>query len=177
MIYFFTPYSWEKNIGQAYNQYIRLVPNDDDYICLMDGDIMFLTADFGDHLQNIVNKYPEASLFTCLTNRVGNRGQCYRGDMSENFDVKFHEAIAKDLQARNYFLVSPVNRVISGHLLLFKKKVWREVGGFFEKGILKVDNDFSRKVLLKRGIIYLMEGVYVFHKYRTNGKNNKNHLL
>jgi GT2 family glycosyltransferase len=177
MIYFFTPYSFEKRLGRAFNQYIQLVPFDNDYICLTDGDVMFLTTDFGQQIRDILLEHDKGDLFTCYTNRIKNKHQQYQGIISENFDLRYHEDIANKLRQNDYKKVSTIETVISGHLLVFSKKLWREVGGFYEEGILKVDNKFSRAVLDLGRKIYLMEGMYVFHKYRTRDIRNKSHLL
>jgi len=177
MIYFFTPYSFEKRLGRAYNDYIQLVPNDDDWICLVDADVMFLTPDFGHQLQEIINLYPDTGLFTCYTNRVGTLEQCWTNQISENSDIKYHKMLATQLQRERRLLVKPLKKIISGHLMLFKKSTWKHIGGFRTVGILAVDNYFSKAVLNLNMPILLMEGVYVLHYYRLlEGRVFRNHL-
>lgn len=176
MIYYFSPFDLGKNLGKGYNAHMELLPNDDDWGCLTDGDVMFLTTDYGKQIQDIVNLYPDTGLFTCITNRVGQLEQCYNKQISENYDLRYHETLAKDIQRRDYLTVRDLNIVISGHLMLVRKDTWRKVGGFYEQGILAVDNKFSFRVM-KAGLkVRCMMGVYVFHKYRIGNIKDKNHL-
>lgn len=181
MIQYFTPYSLEKNLGKAYNEAVNLLPNDEDWACLLDGDTSFLCPNYGVQIAAIIKKYEnnsEIGLFTCVTNRTNNPYQRLNGVLSENADMKHHLELAKEIQKEYYDNIIEIPRTISGHLMLFKKKVWASVGGFDEGGILKVDNKFSRKILLSNRKIYLMRGVYIFHVYRLlTGKKDKSHLL
>ena len=36
MIYYTVPYDSNKNIGEYYNNFVDIVPNDNDYICFID---------------------------------------------------------------------------------------------------------------------------------------------
>lgn len=178
MIYFFSPYSQEKQLGKAYNDCMSLLPSDNDYACFTDLDVMFLTPNIGHQLQDIVTKYEthNVGLFTCLTNRVGNLQQCYLNQISQDPNISNHRHIALKLQSENYDQVEELTNIISGHFMLVKKSVWNACK-FKEEGILAVDNNFSRKVLTKGFKIYLLKGVYVFHYYRLNeGRQNKQHL-
>jgi GT2 family glycosyltransferase len=180
MIQYFTPFDINKNIGKAYNESMSLLPNDDDWGCLLDGDTMFLTPNYGKQLYDIVENYKnlnDIGLFTCLTNRTGNPYQRYNGVLSENSDLKNHRDIAYQLQKEFYLNISEIPRTISGHLMLIQKKIWKSVGGFKEEGILKIDNDFSKKILLSGKKVFLMKGLYIFHYYRLfEGKRDKTHL-
>lgn len=178
MIYYFSPYSLEGNLGKAYNDYMQLLPNDDDWACITDGDVMFLTSNYGKQLQDIVNVYKDhnVGLFTCLTNRVGNLEQCYNGYINDDGEIRNHRKIAIQLQKEKYFEVSQIHKIISGHLMLIQKRVWNEIK-FKEEGILSVDNNFSFKLLKNNYMIYLMQGVYVMHYYRMiEGRPYKDHL-
>lgn len=179
MLYFFTPYSTEKDIGKAYNQYMSLLPNDDDWAVLMDGDSMFLLPDFGHHIQSIIDKYPDVGLFTCYTNRVGCKEQCYNNILSEDPNILNHKQIALNLQREKRNNIKEIKKVISGVVMIVNKKTWEHVGKFPEEmGILSVDNHFSAQILRNRRKIFLMEGVYVLHFYRLDtGIKEKSHLL
>jgi len=176
-LHFVTPYSFDKNLGKAYNDEFEKVKDDDDWVVLMDGDSHFFT-DFGQQIRNHIIARPNTGMFTCITNRVGNKQQCYKGMISENSDYLYHAKLAKAVAKTSKGKVKPSTRVISGLLMVVQKKTWRAVGGFHEKGILKVDNIFSRE-LLKRNIpINIMMDVYMIHYYRflEGGKSFRKHL-
>ena len=100
-IYYFTPFALDKNLGGAYNEYMQMLPNDDDWACFVDADTMFLCSDFGKQIHAVVSKYPDAGMFTCYTNRVGNQAQLYGGYMGKIADVRYHKRLAQQIWAKN----------------------------------------------------------------------------
>ena len=175
-IYYFVPYSLERNIGKAYNQYMALLPNDEDYGVLMDGDTMFLTFDWGHAIAEVIKKLPDAGIITCQTNRIRQKKQFYN---ESSPDILVHRLIAKTLDEKYRGQFRKINSHISGFFMAIQKKTWKEVGKFPEADgtLLTVDNAFSRKVMRSEKDIYLMRGMYVFHYYRfAEGKNYTGHL-
>ncbi len=175
-IFYFVPYSLERNIGKAYNQYMALLPNDNDYGVLMDGDTMFLTFDWGHAIAEVIKKVPNAGIITCQTNRIRQKKQLY--DESSP-DILVHRLIAKTLDEKYRGQVRKINTHISGFFMAIQKKTWKQVGKFPEADgkLLTIDNAFSRKVMKSNKDIYLMRGMYVFHYYRfAEGKNHTGHL-
>lgn len=176
MIWFFKPYSFEKRLAQAYNQYCEIVP-DGDWVCLMDGDSMFLENNFGHIAQEYIDLYPECKLFVPVTNRVGKRSHCFQKERSKNPDIKYHREISRAIcDTREIKDMSHV-RYPSMPCFLFRKETWAQVGGFRDNGqIMGTDVDFSKKVL-ELGPCYRMNGLYLFHYYRLcEGINSKAHL-
>ena len=61
------------------------------------------------------------------------------------------------------------------------KEVKNHEGGFNEKGMLGIDNEFYFKALSQNKLIYRMDGVYVYHWYRggdfSRSIESKKHLL
>jgi len=51
MIYFFTPYAFNRKLFDAWDHYMNLVSNPQDWICMMDGDVAFFRNDFGHHME------------------------------------------------------------------------------------------------------------------------------
>lgn len=191
MIYYFKPFSIESNLGQAYNDYMKLLPNDEDWACFCDLDTMFLTPDVGKQIADIIEKYKDhkVGVFTCYASRTGNVFQCLNGIISDDPDIRNHRRIALQLQKENYDSITDLNDLISGHLMIVQKKVWADVGFFadevsekmqlrgIKKNLLAVDNRFSKRCLNNNYKIYLMNGIYILHYYRMlEGKLNKDHL-
>lgn len=177
MIHFGSPYSWNKDLGKAYNDFVKLIPSED-WICLMDGDIMFLQSDYGHQLKEIIDLHGnDVGLFSCLVNRVGSLEQCYNGIISEDPNIINHRNIAKQLAKEKRHVIKYIPNPISGHLMLFKKSTWESIGGFPEdRGILSVDNTFSNRMVRNGYKIAVMEGVYCFHYYRMENRFDKSHL-
>jgi len=173
-VWFFVPYSFDKNLGKAYNEYMELIP-DNDWGCIMDGDIMFLMPDWGHQIQQAVIDNPDAGIITCITNRISNKKQ--RLD-EPSTDILIHKRKAQERYKARKCRYSECNRNISGFLMCIKKSVWQRIK-FPEIGsLLNVDNIFSREILRNHKKIIIMEGMYVFHYYRLlEGKQDKSHLL
>lgn len=179
MIWFSSPFSPEKNLGKAYNDFVRIIPNNSDWVCLTDLDTQFLLPSTPVQLQQYIDKYPDTGLFTCLTNRVGTLDQCYGGVINEDPNILNHVKIARRLQSENSLEVKEHNALISGHLMMFRKDVWDRVGKFPEETgkMLGVDNRFSKRITREGYKIRIMMGVYIFHYYRLElGRFNKDHL-
>jgi GT2 family glycosyltransferase len=165
MVWYFKPYSITKNLGAAYNQYCEMVP-DNDWICLMDGDCMFLRADFGHLIEKYIAKWPHTKLFIPVVNRVGKGSQCHRGKRSADPNIINHKTIAD--RVGNLLEVKDMNgtKAPSMPCFIFSKKTYNQIGGFDETGnILGVDLRFSRKAC-ELGKCYRMNGLYMFHYYR-----------
>ncbi len=176
-VFYFVPYSLERNIGKVYNQYMAFLPNDNDWGVLMDGDTMFLTFDWGHAIAEVIKKIPDAGIITCYTNRIAkNKVQLYGEDST---DIIIHRAIAKKLDKDFRGSYRKINQRISGFFMAIQKKTWLEVGKFPEipNKILDIDGLFSSKILRTGKDIYLMRGVYKLHYYRmAEGRKYKDHL-
>jgi len=181
MIYYSIPYSTDKNIGKYYNDVVESVPNDTDFVCFVDGDTIFNTSNFGSQIHEATLRYPECRFFTGLTNRVNFQPQVYEGVDKDSNDIAYHRNIGKQLQDRywdeceDYSHFSELE-LLSGFLMLIRKDLWRELGGFKE-GLLGVDNDIHLKCIRKKEKVYLMKGVYLYHWYRWPNYKDKSHLI
>lgn len=166
MIYYFTPFI-EKNLGQAYNHYCELVPNDNDWITFVDGDVMQLHLGWGNIWSKILEQNDDAGLITCVTNRasINNSDQVIH-EMYNEINITNHKIFAHKLFQKNKYSVKEMtNRFLSGFFFSFKKSTWKKVNGF-NNGILHVDSDFYHKVKAINKKCLVSEGFYVLHYYR-----------
>lgn len=177
-IVFFNIWSFEKNLGKAYNWHMELLPNDDDWAIFTDGDVCFTTDDWGSQIKRVIELNSNAGIITCQTNRIGYRNQRYNHEFSHDSDIKNHAAIAKKLRVKYHHKTLPINCKIGGFFMAVKKSTWKEVK-FDEKiGMLGVDSDFSERILKRGKSVLMMRGLYVFHYYRLlEGRKSKDHLL
>jgi GT2 family glycosyltransferase len=174
---FFSPYAQDGNLGRAYNEYMDLVPHDDDWVCFYDRDVMFLTPDYGSQIREIISLCPDAGLLTCLTNRIGCPAQLYEGTVSDEPNILHHAAIAVRQQQHHRLEVEKIPAPVSGFLMVIKKRVWRNVRFSEQRELLGVDWQFSKRLAAKGYPIHLMKGLYVFHYYRLReGINDTRHL-
>lgn len=181
MIYYSIPFSIEKNIGKYYNDFMELLPSDDDFACFVDGDTIFTTPNYGNQIEEATKKYPKVGCFTAYTNRVNCEWQIYPGVDKDNNDMYYHRQIGKQAQERFWSKCidvtdMPRDKVLSGFLMLLKKSVWKKIGGF-KDGVLGVDNDLHWKIQDHKESIHLMQGVYLYHWYRWPNYKDKSHLI
>lgn len=177
MIYNFFPFRSDKNLGKAYNDYCRIVPSTSDWILLKDYDVMFLDPRDLVNIERAVEHAPkDAGILTVYTNRVGRQEQCYPGAF-EDKDLISHRKRAAEIASKSISF-KPINKIISGMVMMFSKSSWSSVGGFPEdKKCLTVDNEFSRRIMANGKKIYLIENVYALHYYRLlEGRKFKEHL-
>lgn len=165
-VWYSNPYSTEKNIGKALNEFCALIP-DDDWICLQDGDIMYLTPDWGRQIDEVVKTHGNKfKLFGCVTNRLGRPSQRYQGEFSDNHDVKHHYEIAKQLESEHWSEVEDITKSkrVAGMFMLFPKSLWNKIK--FKENRIDFDDCFCVDVLRAGGKLGLMKGLYVYHAYR-----------
>ena len=176
MIYYFTPYSTEKNLGKYYNECMAMIPFGS-WACFTDGDAMFTTPDFGHQLEDIVRLYgDEYKLFTAKTNRVGTKYQCVEGVWDIDC-MSTHRNIGKMLQLNKRLELNDITNAppMSGVLMLLEKNTWNKSNKFKEAGLLGIDNSIHYSIRNTGNRVGLMEGVYIQHFYR-NGSGDNSHL-
>lgn len=172
MVYYSSPFSCDKNIGKAYNDFIKLLP-DDAWICITDADAMFMLPNYGVQIEEIIKQHgQDFALIGATTNRLGGLHQCYKNEFSDDMDVRNHYEIAKKLKGDNGTEVKPTKGV-AGFFMLFSKETWRKCRGFKEETI-KADSMFNRAIKNKGGKIGIATGLYMFHCYRIWEKGHKN---
>lgn len=181
-IFYLTPYGYNKKIGDRLNYEISLLP-EDSWIVIRDMDTMFLYDYVGNLLRDVINEYGDTTdLFGAYTNRLGLDYQLHGGEISDNFDIKYHHAISQDRVRRYYKQCTTIDRPIAGFFMMFPKRTWEKHK--FQSPIIDItsgkyfDWQFSESVLNNGGNVRLIEGLYIFHTYRL-GKDKKDvkHLL
>lgn len=177
-VYYFTPGRGDKNLGKAYNDHVALAPKDA-WICIRDGDTMFLNPFWSRQIEDIILKHGKRyPLISCVTNRLGLNWQLPFG-FSENADVMHHHEIASQLYAEKYDVVTTSQNQTAGLFMLFPKATWEKVK--FRPGLTNggtfVDFSFANDVMKRIGKIGIAQGLYLFHFYRLDkGKKYTEHL-
>ena len=177
-VWYSNPFSTEKNIGKALNEFCANVP-DNDWICLQDGDMMYLTSDWGVQIEQAIKQHGDKfGLIGCMTNRLGRDIQRI-GAMDNDHDVLKHYEIAVKLAKENYGQVEDITKkkYIAGMFMLFPKSVWNKVK--FKENNIAFDDHFSNDVRKKGYKLGIMKGLYVYHAYRIwsdDPSRDRNHL-
>lgn len=181
MIHFAIPWDDNKNIGQSYNRTMNMV-GENDWVCFIDGDAMFLDPFFGRKLQEVIDANTEYGVFTCMASRIGCEWQrSEKIGAWYSHEITDHRKWAKEhwnefgTECENV-LNKPKGKVLGGVLILINKKTWRKVEGFREDGMLGIDNQLHWDCQDKNLPVGLMKGVYVYHYYRGKDITDKSHL-
>src|SRR5437899_11906939 len=89
-IRYITPYSLTKNFGGAINEECDRAGKDD-WICLRDGDTMFLRPNWGQKIADAIYLHGDHfQLMGCMMNRLNDTHQLYGGRFSDNPDIRDH---------------------------------------------------------------------------------------
>lgn len=164
-VHYISPYSTEKNIGKAINDaIITLCGNADDWVCLTDHDVLWLLPESKAQVENILNE-TQYDLLGCVTNRLAQTYQILP-DTFDIYDIREHINIAKNRRHKFGNSVTEYKQVLAAFMLCFRISTWHKLGGFKENS-LQFDSLFSIKVQRMGMKLGLMQGVYVYHLYRT----------
>lgn len=174
-----TPFSQTKNLGAEYNAEMALIP-DGDAACFIDGDVCFLTPDFGTILHTYANEYPH-NVLTCYTNRIHALSV---GQTCNHFSNNIEECIRiAEMYRDNEQGVCSIQDPVSGFLLVVPKSIWLK-HKFVESNqyrpgepnLLGVDNMFTNQVRAAGVEVLRMNRLLVWHSYRLLD-GSKKHLL
>jgi GT2 family glycosyltransferase len=182
MIFYSIPYNTDRNLGKYYNDFMNILPDENDYACFVDGDTIFTTSDYGHIIQDVVHENPSIGCFTALTNRVHCRWQIADGIDTDSNDIAYHRKYGEMLRdIYGGYCIDKTNvssdNVMSGFLILLKKRTWNNIGHFAENGMLGIDNDLHYKLQKHGEKLYVMKGIYLYHWYRWPDYNEIGHLI
>lgn len=168
MIYHLTPWL-SGDIGGGLNAAIECLPADA-WVCLRDGDTMFLTPQWGKQVEQIVAAHgDEFDLIGCMTNRIRAPYQLHDERLSDEPDVGVHVEIAKRRWNQYGSLVQTLpDGPVAGFLMLFRRATWARHP--FQRGSIYFDQKFTTDVRCFGGKVGLALGLYVFHLYRWGAR-------
>lgn len=165
MIHYISPFDINRQFGTSINNAIeQLNPAIEDWICLRDQDVAFLTPDAGRLIHDAVEKYRnEYDLIGCITNRLGQNNQA-PSEMFDESNIFNHYEYSRLRQDSMGIQVRTFNYDLAGMFMLFSVKIWRKIGGF--KNTIVFDREFTNGVRMNGGKVGIMPGLYVLHCYR-----------
>ena len=164
MIHYVSP--WRAgDIGGALNEAIAPLP-DDAWICVRDGDTLFLAPDWGTQVESIVEVHgDEFGLIGCMTNRLRAPYQLHGGKISDEPSIEVHRRIADEHWRAFGPTVQPLRAgPVAGMLMLFPRALW--AGQPFVPRSRYFDQEFTAAARLKGVQVGIAQGLYLFHLYR-----------
>jgi hypothetical protein len=179
-VFYFTPADPHKKIGKVYNAHCEGVPDNQDWICVRDGDTMFLTSNWSEIITETIKRYPDTALFGCYTNRIGLDYQLTEHGFSEDPSLLHHAQIARERWDKYGTECVEIQKPVAGMFMLFKRAVWTRCP-FKDELVINnkfFDWDFGERILKMGGTVRLMKGLYLMHYYRMHtGRKDKSHLM
>ena len=177
-IYYSIPFNSDKCIGKYYNEFMDIIPNDNDYACFVDADTIFTTPDYGTLIEEVIKLNPTIDMFTCYTNRVNCKWQIHPDVDVYSNDMSYHMLFGKQIKEHNQTKCTDCTngQLFSGMFFIIKKSAWNKIGKAKQYGMLGIDNDIHKKIKQHKMKLYRMDGLYVYHWYRNNRPNYKDHL-
>jgi len=181
----FYPY----NLGEGYNRIMDMLDTDD-WAVLMDNDVMLTTDSWYFQLMYAIENYPDADMFTAMTNRLAWKGQVVN-PVEENLphighttyvsegsteDILYHKQVGYDLLREYGGQAFPIN-VTCGMFMCLSKRLWLDLGGF-RNGLFEVDCNFMSKMKNAGKSLFVLPGLYVYHFHRKKmfgGRDVRDH--
>lgn len=179
MVWFFTPYSFEGKLFEAYDQYMDLINAPDDWGVLTDGDALFFHPDFGNVIRDHILKYPDTGMFVCYANRTGTQGQEYNEKLADIDSIKYNFLVADRLHRENSGQSTAINCLVSGFLMAVQKKTWMLIREEVrlrvkDRFLLGVDYTIAASILRRGMTIRRMDDLFMLHYYRFVEGNPEN---
>ena len=157
------PYEPGKKLAFAYNR--ALSETTAPWVLLLDHDISLVNPQWYEVCLQVIERLKDTrvGLITCVTS---GKTRAFQQSSFTNTDrMEYH--IKKALQVYEQYgnQVIKVNTTITGFFMLVKRAVWEQVKfKDMGHGVNKVDIDFSSRVLRAGYSIYVMKGLYVYHR-------------
>lgn len=164
MIHYVAPWC-EGNIGRGLNETIERLPAED-WVCVRDGDTLFLETDWGRQIEALVAANAEGfDVIGCMTNRLRAPYQLHSGKISGEADIDAHIEVSHRRRKQYGTHVEPLpSGPVAGMLMLFPKTEWARHP--FEERTIYFDQVFCTQARAGRARLGIALGLYVFHLYR-----------
>lgn len=160
------PYDINGQLAKAYNRAMERATSE--WVLFIDHDLFLCNKHWYQICLKAIDQIGnETGWISAVTNRIGNPAQKASGAPLSH-DLREHCDFARQLYEKHGGKVERCKGAMSGFWILTNKTAWRKCGGFNEakKGLLGVDNHYSRALSIAGYKHYLIPGLYVYHIYR-----------
>ena len=159
------PWDNEANLGLAYNEAMRRLP-DDDWAIFVDHDAMPTTGQWHRQFEEAARFLPDAGAIVAMTNRIAAPWQ-RTGDPVGN-DYAAHRRHGAARAKLRTLLDITDTKGWGGVAFAVSKAAWRQVGGFAD-GLGCVDHSLHFRLRDAGRRVWMHEGVYYYH-WRHQGE-------
>lgn len=160
MIHFIQPFSFDLNIGKAYNEAIAPLEG---WICITDQDTLKFEG-FAGRVKSVVESASENDVITCRTNRLHLSNRNLVANMYHEPDINKHKETFDKLWNIYGNTLELTEMPIAGVFMLFHKSVWEKAP--FNENSIRFDSEFTEAVRNLGFQTKVAKGLYIFHLYR-----------
>jgi hypothetical protein len=169
-MWFFTPYSFEMKLFEAYDLYMSLVVNHEDWVVLMDGYALFFQSNFGHLIKDYIDQYSDTGLFVFFKNRIGCREQQFSNDLPTVDFLLMHYKIADSLCNNHHGEVTDLHSSTSGFMMILQKKTWDIIRNELRERtrnnfLLRLDRNIASILPEKKMPIRRLDCIFMLHYY------------
>lgn len=162
------PYSLDGKLADAYNEAMQTATSK--WVLLLDHDVFLATTPYWNLLlektiEKVEKNEQNVGIISCVTSGR-QTGDPQKSDINiESTDIENHMNIAKELYYKYGDFIKKRNVSLAGFFMLVNKDAWREIPFRSRgKGVNKIDKDFSSRILKAGYDIWILPGLYVYHK-------------
>jgi GT2 family glycosyltransferase len=183
VIYTGIPFALDMNLGAAYNDFMRLLP-EDAWAVFLDHDAAWTTRAWFRQLHEAIAFKPDAGAIVAVSNRIGPPwqqaaaspelqtrlfGRIVAPDWREHHNMANHRRFGAERMKTSRTLLDVTDtKGFGGVAFAVSRAAWARVGGFVD-GMLCVDHGLHF-ALKRAGLrIYALESLYVYHWRRAFG--------
>lgn len=151
----------------AYNRSMRETTAP--WVLLLDHDVFLaLNPHWYDMSLEVINKvnYKNTGLITCTMNGCSDRPQAPDHPITKTPNLDEHVEIANCLYQKHGTSLKPItNYLVAGYFMLINRYIWSKLTFTVNGGKkYKLDQYYCQRLLKNRYKIYLMPGLYVYHR-------------
>lgn len=159
------PYEPGHRLADAYNRAMR--ESSAPWVLLLDHDV-YLACNphwYEISLEVVGSFHNDVGMVTCKMNGCKNRPQDPMIPITKETDLAVHEGIAHNLFKRwGSSLMEVKTNLVAGYFMLVNRQIWKEIPFSPRNGRYKVDQTFAGDLLKNDYKIYVMNGLYVYHR-------------
>ena len=160
MINFIQPYSFELNIGKAYNEACKDLEG---WICITDQDTLKFEG-FANRVKEIIDGADKTMVITCATNRLRKDNTNVIHALYNVSDINIHLKEFERLWGLYGAKIERTREPIAGVCMIFHKSVWEKVK--FVENAINFDGLFTVMCRKEGFTTWVARGLYIFHLYR-----------
>jgi len=160
MCSFIQPYSFDGNVGKAYNIAVKPLRG---WICITDQDTLKFYG-FANKVRRIIKNSNKDMLITCKTNRLRKDNTNVLLELYNENDISIHKKKYKELWKTYGTETQRTKEAIPGMFMLFHKSLWDKVK--FKENEPNFDNHFTVDVRQAGFTTHVAKGLYIFHLYK-----------